>query len=292
MNYNIQCLCGNPSQFKKLFSGSHKRSLSTQKKKTKFKFSIIQCIDCSLVQTYPRPYENSLETDCYQETNDVNDRVRQVDTFRYYASSILGQVSEFKNKGTFIDIGASIGVLVHEAQKRGFEAFGIEINPYAAAKGRELFGIKILEENIFTLSLQPSIADVIVISHTLEHIESPVPFLKRVKHLLKTDGLLYIAVPNFDGYMVKFKRNQWAGLDPMRHLWQFTPLTLAHILDQAGFKVKKFILNENMDQYVYELSRDNFIVKRIKQYLLSRSLQLNRGDNLICIAEPTSGPNL
>ncbi len=287
MSYNIQCLCGNQSKFKKIFSGKHKRSLSTQKKKTKFKFSIIQCLECSLVQTYPRPYESSLETECYQEVNDVHARIEHIDLYRKYASEILKQVSEFKNCGTLMDVGCSIGVLVDEAQRRGYETLGIEINSYAATKGRELFGIKILEENIYATSLPPSMADVITISHTLEHIESPVLFLKHIKRLLKTGGYLYLAVPNFDGYMVKFKRNTWAGLDPMRHLWQFTPTTLSHILNQAGFGIKKFILNENMDQYAYELSRDNFIIKKIKQYLLNRSLQLNRGDNLICLAAPS-----
>ncbi len=290
MSYSQTCLCGNTSQYRKIFSGKHKRSVSGQKK-TKFKFTIIQCKNCDLTQTFPRPYESSLETDLYQETRDVDDRVRRKDTFIGYAKHILDHIREFKPTGTLVDVGCAIGALVYEAKQQSYTAIGIEINPYAIQKSKELFQVPILEENIYKTSLPKNHADIVVINQTLEHIEDPVSFLKTIKGFLKEDGILYITVPNFAGYMVQFKRTQWGGLDPMRHLWQFTPNTLSQILNQAGFTIKKFILNENIDHFGYELSRDLWPIRKFKEYLISRSIQLNRGDNLVCIAEQSHGNN-
>lgn len=284
MSYSQTCLCGNETKYRKIFSGKHKRSVSGQKK-SKFKFTILECQNCHLIQTYPRPYESSLETDLYQEKRDVDDRVRRKDTFIGYAKHILDHIREFKPSGTLVDVGCAIGALVYEAKQQGYDSLGIEINQYAIQKAKELFQASILEENIYKTSLPPNYADVIVINQTLEHIEDPASLLEAIKKFLKKDGILYITVPNFAGYMVQFKKTKWGGLDPMRHLWQFTPYSLSHVLSQSGFTVKKFILNENIDHFSYELARDFWVVRKFKEFLIARSIRLNRGDNLVCVAK-------
>ena len=279
----MKCICGN-QRFETLFSGEHKFSVSQERKKRKFKYSILQCSECSLVQTHPRPYENSFNSQIYQDQKDVDDKMRRFETFQKYAQFALCQIGNFKKNGAFLDIGASIGVLVNEAQKQGFNAQGIEINDYAIQKAKEIFDITLLKVDLFERSLREESVDVVTLIQVFEHVENPVSFLKHIKYLLKTDAILYISVPNFDGYMVQFKKQKWGGLDPMRHLWQWTPLTLTHVLEQAGYHIERFILSHNMDHYAYELARDNFILRKWKEYLLRKSTRLNRGDHLICIA--------
>lgn len=289
-NYPISCPCGNENSFKHLFSGKHKFRLPNQIKKTKLKFFIIQCPKCFLPMTYPRPYENSFQAEHYQDHKDVLDKIQRLETFKKYARHALKNIRIFKKTGRFLDIGCSIGVLVHEAQQKGFDAYGLEINRYAVIKAKELFDIKIFEENLFkNVSIESASFDVIALIQTLEHIEQPVLFLSRIKTLLKKDGILYISVPNFSGYMVKFKKTKWGGLDPAHHLWQFTPKSLENLLHLSGFSIQKMMHHQNMDHYGYELKRDFFAVRKIKEYLIRRSLKLNQGDHLMCIASALSG---
>lgn len=285
MNLNLTCPCGNKETFTRVLSGRHKHKVSN-KPKQKIRFSIQECQTCSLAQTIPKPYEDSFTSDCYQEVSDLECRLSRISKIRGYANAALNQIQKYKDKGKLLDLGCSIGVLVSEAEQRGYTAVGIEANQLAVSKGRELFNVQILTEDIYTTSLKAASLDVIMLTHVLEHIESPTRLLKQLKHLLKEDGILYISVPNFSGLMAKFKHRHWRGLDPMRHLWQFTPSTLTHLLKKADFQVVQLILNENLDQYDYELERSSFVMRKIKKHILKRGIETNRGDNLICIARP------
>ena len=64
--------------------------------------------------------------------------------------------------------------------------------------------------------------DVITLWHVLEHIPKINDYLLRLKNLLKLDGTLIIAVPNYKSYDAKFYKNFWAAYDVPRHLWHFS----------------------------------------------------------------------
>ncbi len=277
----MQCVCGSQS-YNKLFQGSHKKKIAGQSKQY-IRFSILECTSCNLVQTYPRPYESSEVSEYYQESLDVENRIRNISSHRQYAITYLDYIAQYKKTGKLLEIGCSLGVALKVAQERGYEVLGLDINKMAAEKAQDLFGFHILTESIFNAPIKHGSVDVILLIHILEHIEDPVSFLKQIKLFLKSDGILFIGVPNFDGLMAQRKKATWGGLDPMRHLWQFKPTSLEKILNQAGFQVKTFILNTNMN-YEYDLNHAHWFKRKRLSSLLNQAISAHRGDNLFCVA--------
>ena len=57
------------------------------------------------------------------------------------------------------------------------------------------------------------------------------------KQPLADDGVLLIAVPNHTSYDAGYYGKYWAAYDVPRHLWHFSPLTMARLAEKNGFKV-------------------------------------------------------
>jgi SAM-dependent methyltransferase len=79
--------------------------------------------------------------------------------------------------------------------------------------------------------------DAVIIWHVLEHIGDPAEIIRESARVLRTDGLLAIAVPNFASMQSSLFRRSWFHLDLPRHLYHFTPHTLTAILERSGFAV-------------------------------------------------------
>jgi len=79
--------------------------------------------------------------------------------------------------------------------------------------------------------------DVITMYHVLEHLHNPREALSKAYQLLKSGGLLVVAVPNLDSLQARIFRQRWYHLDAPRHLYHFTPRTLEMLLHEAGFKI-------------------------------------------------------
>jgi predicted SAM-dependent methyltransferase len=60
-------------------------------------------------------------------------------------------------------------------------------------------------------------------------------YFKRFFEILKTDGVLVIAVPNYTSTDASIYGKNWAALDTPRHLYHFSPTSMELIADTHGF---------------------------------------------------------
>lgn len=58
--------------------------------------------------------------------------------------------------------------------------------------------------------------------HVLEHVYDLDEQIKQLKRVLKPNGTIIIAVPNFRSFDAKYYRRFWAAFDAPRHLWHFS----------------------------------------------------------------------
>jgi SAM-dependent methyltransferase len=77
--------------------------------------------------------------------------------------------------------------------------------------------------------------DCITMWHTLEHMLDIPSTLGRAAILLKPDGRLILAVPDWGGIQAKIFREAWFHLDVPRHLYHFSRNSLDYCLRSAGF---------------------------------------------------------
>ena len=141
-------------------------------------------------------------------------------------------------KGSHLDIGAGTGAFVRFMNQSGWESEGIEPDAIARSKALEHHQTALMSLEAFE-SLKPAHYDAISLWHVLEHVHDLYPYLERIKHLLKPDGLAFIAVPNYLSYDAIKYGTAWAAYDVPRHLYHFSPVSMQWLLKTAGFQMKK-----------------------------------------------------
>ena len=79
--------------------------------------------------------------------------------------------------------------------------------------------------------------DVITLWHVLEHVHDLHGYLQQFKKLLKKDGQLVIAVPNYTSFDASVYKEYWAAYDVPRHLYHFSPLSMKLLIDKNGMRI-------------------------------------------------------
>ena len=137
---------------------------------------------------------------------------------------------------TLLDVGCGTGDFLSIAQKNGWKVNGIEPNP----KARKIANKK-TNDSVFNiehlLQFQPEQFKVITLWHVLEHLPQLDDHFEVFNRLLKSDGKLVIAVPNFKSYDANYYKSFWAAYDVPRHLWHFSKTSIERIASKHYLKL-------------------------------------------------------
>lgn len=217
---------------KKLFLKLKDYSISNES------FSLFINTEYGFLETYPKPNIENL--DKYYESQEY---ISHTDSSKTILDKIYQKVKKITlsqkvnllkkhiKKGDILDIGAGTGDFLNVAKSKGFIVFGTEPNQNARnlAKSKNIDlveDIKYLPEKQF---------DAITLWHVLEHIYNLEEFLNKLSTLLKPNGVLIIAVPNYNSYDAKYYKNFWAAYDVPRHLWHFSKNSIKKLFSNYGF---------------------------------------------------------
>lgn len=140
-------------------------------------------------------------------------------------------------KGSLLDIGAGTGDFLLEAKKQHWNTIGIE--PSEKAKGIAIQKGIVFAENL--ASLPDHSFDVITMWHVLEHVPDLENQIAVLKRLLKPNGTIIIAVPNFKSYDAKYYGAYWAAYDAPRHLWHFSKTAIEKLFRKQNIKLVKVL---------------------------------------------------
>lgn len=139
---------------------------------------------------------------------------------------------------SLLDFGCGTGDFLKIAKQDKWSVSGIEPNNQA----REIANSK-TNNAVFNsehlLKLKSESFDVITLWHVLEHLPKLEDHLSIFKNLLKPNGTLIIAVPNFKSYDAKVYKNYWAAFDVPRHLWHFSRMSINKLMALQNMKVIK-----------------------------------------------------
>jgi 2-polyprenyl-3-methyl-5-hydroxy-6-metoxy-1,4-benzoquinol methylase len=137
------------------------------------------------------------------------------------------------NKGSILDIGAGTGDFLVAAKKSNWNVTGIEPNRGA----RQLAGQKHIPIYSNLNDVPDATFDVITLWHVLEHIPNLQEQITIISKLLKSNGTLIIAVPNFKSYDAAYYKQHWAAYDVPRHLWHFSKLSIQKLFEKHNFQL-------------------------------------------------------
>jgi SAM-dependent methyltransferase len=215
---------------------------------TKQVFSLVQCINCGFVFTQPRPDEKNIvsyyKSDDYVSHTDSKKtffeflyaRIKQYMMGKKYR--IIRKLTAGKTKKLILDYGCATGDFLIYLQRRGHKVLGFE--PYtdarekARSKGVSVTGrVEDLENPEYV-----SRFDVITLWHVLEHVHDLNTTINLFYNLLRKDGVIVVAVPEYKSYDAKFYSDDWAAWDVPRHLSHFDEKTLGVLFMKKGFRLE------------------------------------------------------
>jgi SAM-dependent methyltransferase len=206
-------------------------------------FMIVRCRRCGLAQTTPAPSDAELDRYYPQGYHSTTKRYRGgMDRIlsMVHRSRIRAIERLLGGTGSVLDIGCGPGVLINQMRSRGWQVRGTERSPSAAQQARDVFHLDVGAVDVDELVAAGATFDAVILWHVAEHLHAPGETVRGIARLLRSGGVLLIAVPNFGSPEASIGRAGWFHLDVPRHLVHFTPSTLAAILDAAGFRPAKF----------------------------------------------------
>jgi hypothetical protein len=62
-------------------------------------------------------------------------------------------------------------------------------------------------------------------------------YLRQFHHLLRPNGILIIAVPNYQSQDAAHYQSYWAAYDVPRHLYHFSPISMNYLLNSHQFQL-------------------------------------------------------
>jgi 2-polyprenyl-3-methyl-5-hydroxy-6-metoxy-1,4-benzoquinol methylase len=148
---------------------------------------------------------------------------------------LIENITGTKN-GNLLDIGSGTGFFAAEMNRGGWKVTGLEPDPDARKIAEEINKIELLPiENLFQLPAKSF--DAISLWHVLEHVHDLKNYVQQIKNLLKENGKLFVAVPNYTSYDAKLYKEYWAAYDVPRHLYHFSPNAMKELMRLAGLKI-------------------------------------------------------
>ena len=93
--------------------------------------------------------------------------------------------------------------------------------------------------------------------HVLEHVPDLENQIKELKRLLKTDGTLIVAVPNFKSFDAKYYTEFWAAYDVPIHFWHFSKTAIKKLFAKEDLELVK-ILPMKFDSFYVSLLSEKY----------------------------------
>lgn len=229
----------------------------------------------------------------YSEYHRDRDYLENENLFKNIFRKRFVIINKFVNKkGKVLDIGSSIGIMLDIFKEDGWETWGVD--PSESSIEAKKRGHKIIRNYFEKTDLPENFFDLVILNHTLEHLENPLGILKKVYSILKKGGIVLVDVPNFGGLSSKILKSKWPFLVPNEHINQFTKESLARIMKEAGFKILHLESRSGLFEYanpLLELWQALITLKKrffkdliIFPYSLIATL-LNKGDSMSVIGK-------
>ena len=210
--------------------------------------SIVKCANCGLAYVNPRPEYSPEEFGMLYSEKYFN-----APYMRFYIEkgerqtnesfvSRLDWIEKIIRKGRILDIGCASGGFLRLARDREWETFGVEVSKTAAGIAEAKYGLNVMTGELNEAGFDDEFFDVITVSDVLEHVENPRSFLVEINRIMKKGGLLYIAVPDFDGlyyraavFASRFSHKNYFVLP--HHIYFLNRSSVSRYLKETNFKL-------------------------------------------------------
>lgn len=145
-----------------------------------------------------------------------------------------------------LELGCGGGALLAAAQRRGWQASGLDLNATALRLARQAaHGALVVRAAARTLPFASGVFDLIMAQHLIEHCETPALMVAECRRVLAPGGQIVLVTPN------ALYPDPALFADPT-HRQIFTARELRALFEQAGFRTRAcFTLRPYLSRRLY-----------------------------------------
>lgn len=223
-------------------------------------FELLYDKELDMLITYPQPSLDKLPSyyesvDYISHTDGNNSLFEKM--YQFVKSIALKNKLKLINsqspKGRILDIGAGVGDFLSVCKNDGWQTIGIEPSDKAKniAKSKGVSFVENLSE------LENHSFDIITMWHVLEHVPNLEEQITELKRLIKPNGTIIIAVPNFKSFDAKHYGQFWAAFDVPIHLWHFSKTAIQKLFAKEKLELIK-VLPMKFDSFYVSLLSEKY----------------------------------
>lgn len=222
-------LCKTPDRFRPLYR--------------KDGYAIDTCVVCGLTQLNPAPSPEVLDALYGAQYflagggragyGDYAGQRGEYDaTFREEAR----RLARYVPSGKVLDVGCGFGYFVRAALDAGYDAYGVDVSAEAVAAADRLAPDRVFRGTAADAPRVKDMAfDAIFVSHLIEHVVKPVPFVSDLRERLRPGGHLVVITPNIGSRLARLSGPRWVSFKLPEHVAYYDPDTIALLLESCGF---------------------------------------------------------
>lgn len=237
-------------------------------------FEILECNDCKLLFTTPCPAPDKIgdyyKSEEYLSHNDEKKslfaRIYNIVKKTNIKNKFNIAVDNKQSAVRILDIGCGVGDFLNYAKEKGCKITGIEPNDDARKIAEKKLNTKVFSPADLE-NLPDNSFDIITMWHVLEHVADLKTEIHHLQRLLKNDGRLILALPNYKSYDAEYYKDKWAAYDVPRHLNHFSRTSIENI-----FKETKFQLAD-----IKPLKWDSFYISMLSEQYLGNGNSFIKG---------------
>lgn len=268
---------------------------------------IVRCNRCGLMYSSPRAKEPD-----HVELSRGEWRSPFLESDSRYQKEVL-QVRDYRRtrellnrlhpgRGRLLELGSSLGFLLDEFRKDGWDVLGVDPNAAACRVARERLQLPVIEAILERAGLEDSSFDVVLLNHVIEHLDDPLRTIREVNRVLKPGGHFVIETPRYDTLMFKLLGRRERSISCNGHIFFFTNRTLRNLYEAAGFRtvrlecVGRSLTLDRLLWNVGVISKSEGVSQRLDKVshalgLERRHLHLNVRDmQRVCVEKVASVP--
>lgn len=227
---NVACFCGSNSDV-----------LLAERDRYGLKVSTVICTKCGLIRTNPRMTQRAYASfyDCEYRPLYVGISKPSESFFReqcIHGARIYSLVKYYIDGGTVFDIGCGAGGVLFAFQQANWQVAGVDF-------GEEYleYGLSQGVENLFKGTSEELVrfgkkANLIILSHVLEHFLDLRSEIGAINQLLEPDGIIYIEMPGIKSLDRPYKGDLLRLLQNA-HTYYFNLNTLENVMNSGGYEL-------------------------------------------------------
>ena len=231
---------------------------------TRDKFEYIECGACgclwlgkipeNIAEYYPDGYYSFKESDGSKDGFIESLLNRQKTLRRLNGRDITKKTPQYIDwfkrahvtlNSKILDVGCGSGSLLISLQKDGFTDI-LGIDPYIKDDIIYSCGVKVLKKDAGALDGQ---FDLIMLNHSLEHMQDHFGIFKELRRLLKDTGILLVRTPLVSSDAWKEFGVDWVQVDAPRHLLLHSVNSMRILAERTGFGITDIVFDSTEFQF-------------------------------------------